>query len=93
MQEVKFSDLATKTDLNRMEQKILNFIKDNGVELTSAKKILRSKEAAEYLGISSSSLQNLRISGALPYSKVNGLLFYDLEDVLRMISKNRNQIS
>jgi Mn-dependent DtxR family transcriptional regulator len=52
------------------------------------KKYVRSKELARILGISESSLQNLRISGVLPYKKIQGTLLYDLEEVYATIERN-----
>jgi hypothetical protein len=45
------------------------------------KRHLRSSEVMELLNISSGTLQNLRINGTLPYTKIGGILFYDTEDI------------
>ncbi|HZK92963.1 MAG TPA: helix-turn-helix domain-containing protein [Prolixibacteraceae bacterium] len=37
------------------------------------------------LGISPGTLQNLRVNGQLPFSKIGGVLFYDFEDVRKML--------
>lgn len=50
-----------------------------------AKKWLKSYEIRKLLGISPGTLQNLRVNGQLPFSKIGGVLFYDFEDVRKML--------
>lgn len=47
---------------------------------------LKSHEVRRLLKISSGTLQHLRDSGQLKYSKVGGIFFYDLKDVEVMIT-------
>ncbi|MCR8667481.1 helix-turn-helix domain-containing protein [Aestuariibaculum sp. M13] len=58
------------------------------------RKWLKSPEVRELLGISHGTLQNLRINGTLPYSKVGGVLYYDYQDIIKVIenSKIHNKI-
>lgn len=56
-----------------------------------AKKWLKSYEVRKLLGISPGTLQNLRINGTLPYTKIGGVLFYDYEEIKQMIEKNQIQ--
>jgi len=60
-----------------------------------AKKWLKSYEIRKLLGISPGTLQNLRVNGQLPFSKIGGVLFYDFEDVRKMLepTKQKSQIS
>ncbi len=53
------------------------------------KKWLKSPEVRELLGISSGTLQNLRINGTLPYTRVGGVLYYDYEEIMQVLEKNR----
>ncbi|ASO07459.1 helix-turn-helix domain-containing protein [Arenibacter algicola] len=53
------------------------------------KRYLRSSEVMELLNISSGTLQNLRINGTLPYTKMGGILFYDTEDIQTIMKKNK----
>jgi hypothetical protein len=50
---------------------------------------LRSREVREMLGISNGTLQNMRIHGHIPYSKVGGSLFYKLTDLENVLEKNK----
>ncbi|MHA7943590.1 helix-turn-helix domain-containing protein [Formosa sp. 3Alg 14/1] len=54
-----------------------------------SKKWLKSPEVRELLGISHGTLQNLRINGTLPYSKVGGVLYYDYQDIIQVIENNK----
>ncbi|WP_299780533.1 helix-turn-helix domain-containing protein [uncultured Formosa sp.] len=54
-----------------------------------SKKWLKSPEVRELLGISHGTLQNLRVNGTLPYSKVGGVLYYDYQDIIQVIEANK----
>tara|TARA_R110000868_G_scaffold410694_1_gene699934 strand:+ start:2464 stop:2697 length:234 start_codon:yes stop_codon:yes gene_type:complete len=54
-----------------------------------SKKWLKSPEVRELLGISPGTLQNLRINGTLPYTKVGGVLYYDYSEIMQVLEKNR----
>jgi len=53
------------------------------------KKWLRSPEVRELLNISPGTLQNLRINGTLPYSKMGGVIYYEYADILKVMQANR----
>tara|TARA_R110002012_G_scaffold245126_4_gene420117 strand:+ start:3414 stop:3650 length:237 start_codon:yes stop_codon:yes gene_type:complete len=55
------------------------------------KKYLKSSEVMELLQISPGTLQNLRINGTLPFSKMGGIIYYDSEDIQKVMLKNRVQ--
>lgn len=54
-----------------------------------SKKWLKSFEVRKLLGISPGTLQNLRINGTLPYTKIGGVMFYDYEDIKKMLKENQ----
>ncbi len=53
------------------------------------KKYLKSSEIMEMLKISPGTLQTLRINGTLPYSKVGGVIYYDYDDIKKVLEENR----
>lgn len=53
------------------------------------KGFLKSNDVMELLKISPGTLQNLRINGTLPYSKVGGVILYDWEQIQQVISENQ----
>ena len=73
-----------KTDLLQEFKKLLN--EHHG---QPAKKWLKSWEVRKLLGISPGTLQNLRVNGSLPYTKVGGNIFYDYEDIRKMLEENQ----
>ena len=50
------------------------------------KKWLRSSEVRKLLNISPGTLQNLRINGLLPYTKIGGTMYYKSEDLDYMMT-------
>jgi len=73
-----------KTELLEDFQKLLF---QNGVK--PIRKWLKSPEVKKLLGISSGTLQNLRINGTLPYTKMGGLIYYDYEDIQKWLTDNK----
>ena len=67
-------------------------IDDLGKLLTSMKpnvtKWLKTKDLKEMTGISDGKLHQLRATGILPYTKIDGMYLYKLEDVNRMLDEN-----
>ena len=83
-------DIATKDDLRELKEEILEGlkqIKEAGV--SRSKKYLRSSEMREMFNISAGTLQNMRINGTLPYSKVGTTILYDLDEVVGVFNENK----
>lgn len=53
-----------------------------------SKKWLKSYEVRKLLRISHGTLQNLRVNGTLPFTKIGGVIFYDSEDINKMMKGN-----
>ena len=51
----------------------------------STKQWLKSSEVRKMLGISHGTLQNLRITRSLPYTKLGGIMFYRQEDIEKIL--------
>lgn len=85
--------IITTEDLREFKMELLDDIKQllNNQSGHSFKKWLKSPEVKELLGISSGTLQNLRINGTLPYTKVGGVLYYDYEEIMNVMEKNKIQ--
>ena len=73
-------DLLTKRDLYEFEQRLYSRLGDSGHQ-KKLPKYLRTKDVIEMFSLSSSTIQNLRISGKLPYQKIGGSIIYDREEV------------
>ena len=83
--------IITTEDLLIFKTELIDEIKSISKELIEqgGKKWLRSRDAKKILGISHGTLQNMRINGSLPYTKVGGVIFYDNNDINKMIRDNR----
>jgi len=82
-------NLVTKEDLAVFKDEILIAIRE---ALTKAsendvtkKQWLRSPDVQKLLGISSGTLQTLRVNGTLPYRKIGGSMFYHISDMEKML--------
>ena len=83
--------IITTEDLREFKMELLDDIKlllDNQSGHV-AKKWLKSPEVRDLLGISPGTLQNLRINGTLPYTKVGGVLYYDYQEIMQVLEDNR----
>jgi len=49
------------------------------------KKWLKSKEVRKLFNISPGTLQNLRAKGTLPFTRVGGVIYYDAQDIQRIL--------
>ncbi|MDF0716073.1 helix-turn-helix domain-containing protein [Muricauda sp. 334s03] len=88
--------IITTEDLMEFKVELLEDIKDllENQNKQSNKKWLKSNEVRELLGISPGTLQNLRINGTLPYTKVGGVLYYEYHEIMEVLEQNkiRNRI-
>jgi len=82
--------LVTVGDLENLKNDLIQELKSLLKETTSAttKKWLKSSEVKKLLGISTGTLQNLRMNGSLSFSKVGGIIFYDYSEIAKLIERN-----
>jgi hypothetical protein len=83
--------IITTEDLREFKMELLDDIKKllSNQSGSVTKKWLKSPEVRELLGISPGTLQNLRINGTLPYTKVGGVLYYDYGEIVKVLESNR----
>jgi hypothetical protein len=87
-------EYLTKKDLDAFEARLLKKIAEQIVQLSSKKyQWIKSSEVKRLLKCSASTLQNLRNSGQLPFSKYGGTLYYNYYDILKIIEENKVQIT
>ena len=84
-------DIITTGDLIPIIEKIDKILGLLDSKNKQPLRILRSFQVREILGISPGTLQNLRIQGHLPYTKINGSCYYKREDVEKMLEENRSE--
>jgi hypothetical protein len=85
------TSIITTDDLRDFKLELLDDIKQllNNQSGQITKKWLKSPEVRKLLGISPGTLQNLRINGTLPYTKIGGILYYDYQEIQEILTENR----
>lgn len=78
--------LITKEDLQDFKKELLQHItslyENKG---TIQKQWLRTSEVKKLLNVSSGTLQNYRINGTLSYKKLGGSLYYNYEEIKKLM--------
>lgn len=87
------TSIITTDDLREFKLELLDDIKKllSNQAQDKLKKYLKSSEVMDLLQISPGTLQNLRLNGTLPYTKVGGTIFYDSEEIQKVMTDNRVQ--
>lgn len=82
------SEVVTKEDLQVFRMQLLNDFHQliRSVKIKPVKPWLKNLEVKELLGISSNTLQRLRIAGKLRSSKVGGVHYYRYEDIEKLMN-------
>lgn len=91
-----FQLLNTDFKMNLLEdlKSVLELKEKNMLLELEGKRFLKSYQVERMLGISSGTLQNLRINKTLPFSKIGGTIFYEIDDIQKLIRENkRNAVS
>ena len=90
----KSAHIITPEDLAEFKQELFNELQKLFAAQSSSglqKKWLKSPEVRELLGLSPGTLQNLRVNGTLPFTKVGGVVYYQSDDILKMLEENRSK--
>jgi hypothetical protein len=87
------AQILTTDDLNIFKIELLEALKKLLGDATQnkPKQWMKSPDVRKYLGISPGTLQNLRINGTLPYTKVGGVIYYQYDDIVKMLDANRKK--
>ena len=84
------AEIITKEDLREFKVELIKeFTSIIQNKTPQQKTILKSAGVRKMLGISAGSLQTLRINGLLPFTKLNGTLYYEYDDVIEALNKNK----
>lgn len=77
-------DLITRIDFEQFKIELFEELKKIGINTVgdqSENQWLKSSEVRKLLKISPSTLQNLRVNGILPYTKVGSMFYYRQNDI------------
>ena len=89
-------EVVTKNDLINFKIELLSEIRallsipepeNNNDEM---RRWLKTNDVLRMLKISSSTLQTLRVNGTIPYSKIGNTLFYDIEDIQKVLLNKKH---
>jgi hypothetical protein len=80
--------IVTKEDLEQFRIQLLEDIRQIIIsnETKPIKPWLKNDEVKELLGISTNTLQRLRVSGRLRFSKVGGIHYYKYADIEKLLN-------
>ena len=87
------TSIITTDDLREFKLELIEEIKEllNNRGGAASKNWLKSTDVMKLLKISPGTLQNLRINGTIPYTKIGGLIYYDASEIERVMEENRVQ--
>ena len=82
-------NIATKEDIMDLKKEFMAELKElKQTQGNRNKKYLRSAEVRKMFGVSAGTLQNMRVNGTLPYSKVGTTILYDLDRIIEIFNEN-----
>jgi hypothetical protein len=80
-------EIITKEDLQEFGKNLMNQIRGLlGQAIEEPKKWLKSYQVKNLLKISDNTLQTLRENGTIPFTKVGGILYYNMEDINKVLN-------
>ena len=96
-QKVFANQLITVDDLLQFKRQLIDelLVAFRSQAPAVTKKWMKSHEVRKFLKISPGTLQTLKSSGIIPYTKVGGIHFYDYEDIHTVLQQgkvNRNRV-
>ena len=82
--------IITQADLDQFKEDVINELRILMAKEKDIKtKWLKNTEVKKMLQISHSTLQTLRANGTLSYTKIGGILYYDAEEIEKMMEDNK----
>jgi Helix-turn-helix domain len=95
--QINYTDMAamiiTTDDLAQFKNELLDEFKKlvQDTKTTPQRKWLKSHEVRRLLTISPGTLQNLRVNGTLPFTKIGGVIYYEYEDIKKMLEQHKRK--
>jgi hypothetical protein len=85
-------DLITKEDFQEFKAELFSMLEKFGMTKAEHKytEWLKSGEVRKLLKISAGTLQNLRITGVLRYTRVGKMFYYKYEDIIKVMEDNKS---
>ncbi|QXV66308.1 helix-turn-helix domain-containing protein [Mucilaginibacter sp. 21P] len=81
------AEIITKEDLQEFGERLLGQMKAliSGGSTEEPRKFLKSYQVKNLLKISNNTLQTLRDNGTIPFTKIGGILYYNYEDIMKVL--------
>lgn len=92
MTSVIRNQLVTLEDLDEFRERLMSEFKqliDEKISPVMPRKWLKSYEVRHMLNLSPGTLQKLRSNGTIPYTRIGGAIYYDREDIQRLLSTSK----
>jgi hypothetical protein len=83
--------IITPEDLRNFKLELLEEIQKLLTQRHPApvRKWLKSHEVRKLLTISPGTLQNLRVNGSLPFTKIGAVMYYEYDDIEKMLEQHK----
>ena len=82
-------ELITRNDIQSLKAEIIDEIKKIFSRTNETKEWLKSSDVMTMLNCSTGTLQNLRVNGTLPFTKMGGTIYYSYSDVMKVLEGNK----
>lgn len=82
-------EIVTKQDFQDLKSELIDEIKKFFNPATEQKEWMKSADVMQLLGCSAGTLQNLRVNGKLPFTKMGGTIYYSRKDVMNVLEGNK----
>lgn len=79
-------EILTKADLDEFRHKLIKDL-ENLIAASKPKKWLKTHEVMDILGMSEVTLQTLRNKGVIPFRKLGGICYYNIDELDEAMKK------
>ena len=86
-------EIFTHEDLRNFKTELIAEIRQIMQPSTERKEWLKSADVMKILNCSAGTLQNLRINGTLPFTKMGGTIYYSYSDVFKVLDGNKRNVA
>ena len=85
--------LITQGDLEQFKTALLNELVRilQQSQQSQSKAWLKSSEVRKLLGVSPGTLQNLRVNGTLPFSRIGRIIYYKADDIQKLLERSNSR--
>jgi len=86
-------EILTRDDIVNLKTELLDEIRKMIEPRNESREWLKNAEVRKILNCSPGTLQNLRINGILPFSKIGGTIYYAYSDVMEVLKLNKRKVA